>query len=149
MCSLPEERTAQWTCGALAQSEDGVLYTCNYPFCIPPLAHFLLLLLLFLLIFPVPLPSPPLLPLLSNLLLLSCTLLLTLALLPPHSSSSSSSYSLIANSPLTPPPLRALEAASHLGGDGLEPFYALLEGGRSGQFFAEMEEYFYYAQIRR
>ena len=44
---------------------------------------------------------------------------------------------------------RSLEAASHLGGEDLEPFYTLLEGGRSGEFFAEMEEYFYYAQIKR
>ena len=44
---------------------------------------------------------------------------------------------------------RALEAASHLGGEDLEPFYALLEGGRYGDFYAEMEQYFYYAQIKR
>ena len=44
---------------------------------------------------------------------------------------------------------RALEAASLLGGEGLEPFYAMLEGGRGGNFFSEMEEFFYYAQICR
>lgn len=44
---------------------------------------------------------------------------------------------------------RALEAASQLGGEDLEPFYALLEGGRYGDFYAEMEDYFYYAQIKR
>lgn len=43
----------------------------------------------------------------------------------------------------------ALEAASLLGGTGLSPFYAMLEGGREGEFFAELEDYFYYAQIRR
>ena len=44
---------------------------------------------------------------------------------------------------------RALEAASHLGGKDLEPFYALIEGGRYGEFYAEMEQFFYYAQIKR
>ena len=39
--------------------------------------------------------------------------------------------------------------SSLLGGKGLEPFYSLLEGGREGDFFRELEEYFYYAQIRR
>ena len=43
----------------------------------------------------------------------------------------------------------ALEAASLLGGEDLEPFYAMLDGGRSGEFFSELEEFFYYAQIRR
>ena len=43
----------------------------------------------------------------------------------------------------------ALEATSLLGGTGLSPFYAMLEGGREGGFFAELEDYFYYAQIRR
>lgn len=43
----------------------------------------------------------------------------------------------------------ALEAASLLGGEDLQPFYAMLEGGRDGEFFNELEEYFYYAQIRR
>lgn len=42
-----------------------------------------------------------------------------------------------------------LEAASLLGGEGLSPFYGMLEGGREGELFAELEEYFYYAQIRR
>lgn len=43
----------------------------------------------------------------------------------------------------------ALEAAVALGGEGLIPFYGLLEGGRDGELFAELEDYFYYAQIRR
>ena len=43
----------------------------------------------------------------------------------------------------------ALEAQSKLGGDDLVPFYGLLDGGREGELFAELEDYFYYAQIRR
>lgn len=42
----------------------------------------------------------------------------------------------------------ALEAGALLGGEGLVPFYNLLEGGRDGELFAEMEDYFYYAQLR-
>eukprot|EP00731_Ephydatia_muelleri_P022631 Em0015g214a len=42
----------------------------------------------------------------------------------------------------------ALEAASQLGGCGLTPFYAMLDGGREGELFSELEEFFYYAQIR-
>ena len=45
--------------------------------------------------------------------------------------------------------LSALELSSELGGLDLEPFYSLIEGGREGPFFAELEEFFYYAQIRR
>ncbi|XP_053224777.1 cilia- and flagella-associated protein 251 [Podarcis raffonei] len=44
--------------------------------------------------------------------------------------------------------LVALEAASFLGGEDLIPFYNLLEGGREGEFFKELEDYFYYAQLR-
>ena len=43
----------------------------------------------------------------------------------------------------------ALEAQSKLGGEELIPFYGLLDGGRDGELFAELEDYFYYAQIRR
>ena len=39
---------------------------------------------------------------------------------------------------------RALKSLSLLGGENLEPFY-----GREGELFAELEEYFYYAQIKR
>ena len=42
----------------------------------------------------------------------------------------------------------ALEAVASLGGEGLTPFYGLLDGGKEGQMFAELENYFYYAQLR-
>lgn len=42
----------------------------------------------------------------------------------------------------------SLQASAGLGGDGLLPFYSLLEGGRDGPLFAELETYFYHAQIR-
>lgn len=44
--------------------------------------------------------------------------------------------------------INALEAQSKLGGEELIPFYGLLDGGREGELFAELEDYFYYAQIR-
>ncbi|NXG33204.1 CF251 protein, partial [Dromaius novaehollandiae] len=44
--------------------------------------------------------------------------------------------------------LPALEAAVALGGQDLVPFYNLLDGGRDGEFFRELEDYFYYAQLR-
>ncbi|NXG76599.1 CF251 protein, partial [Baryphthengus martii] len=44
--------------------------------------------------------------------------------------------------------LDALDAAVSLGGDDLIPFYDLLDGGREGEFFRELEDYFYYAQLR-
>ena len=43
----------------------------------------------------------------------------------------------------------ALEASKLLGGEELVPFYPMLEGGRDGNFFAEMKDYFYYAQIKK
>ncbi|XP_070205737.1 cilia- and flagella-associated protein 251-like isoform X2 [Littorina saxatilis] len=42
----------------------------------------------------------------------------------------------------------ALEAQTRLGGADLIPFYGLMEGGREGELFAELEDFFYYAQIR-
>ncbi|NXJ95248.1 CF251 protein, partial [Corythaixoides concolor] len=44
--------------------------------------------------------------------------------------------------------LNALDAAASLGGEDLIPFYSLLDGGREGEFFRELEDYFYYAQLR-
>ncbi|XP_021332247.2 cilia- and flagella-associated protein 251 [Danio rerio] len=43
--------------------------------------------------------------------------------------------------------LLSLEASAALGGKGMKPFYDLLEGGRDGLLFKEMEEYFYYFQL--
>ncbi|XP_053555739.1 cilia- and flagella-associated protein 251 [Bombina bombina] len=44
--------------------------------------------------------------------------------------------------------LQSLEAVASLGGDGLTPFYGLLQGGQDGTLFKELEDYFYYAQLR-
>ncbi|CAL8344525.1 unnamed protein product [Lota lota] len=41
-----------------------------------------------------------------------------------------------------------LQAAASLGGSHLDPFYALLEGGRGGTLCLEMEDFFYYCQLR-
>ncbi|XP_027545287.1 cilia- and flagella-associated protein 251 isoform X1 [Neopelma chrysocephalum] len=43
--------------------------------------------------------------------------------------------------------LSALDAAAFLGGEDMIPFYNLLDGGREGEFFRELEDYFYCAQI--
>lgn len=44
--------------------------------------------------------------------------------------------------------LQSLEAVASLGGEDLIPFYGMLPGGKNGTFFKELEEYFYYAQLR-
>ncbi|XP_045700250.1 cilia- and flagella-associated protein 251 [Phyllostomus hastatus] len=44
--------------------------------------------------------------------------------------------------------LRALEAAVSLGGEDLTPFYSLVAGGREGKFYRDLEDYFYYSQLR-
>ncbi|KFQ24606.1 WD repeat-containing protein 66, partial [Mesitornis unicolor] len=43
--------------------------------------------------------------------------------------------------------LNALDAAASLGGEDSVPFYSLLDGGRDGEFFRELEDCFYYAQL--
>ena len=35
-----------------------------------------------------------------------------------------------------------------MGGSGIEPFIALLQGGAGGGFYQDMLDYFYYAQLR-
>ena len=41
-----------------------------------------------------------------------------------------------------------LHATASLGGSELEPFYQLLQGGKDGPLAREMEEFFYYSQMR-
>lgn len=41
----------------------------------------------------------------------------------------------------------ALEASIQLGGKGIDPYMSLIEGGRSGEFYQDMLDYFYYAQL--
>jgi len=41
----------------------------------------------------------------------------------------------------------ALDAAVAKGGNGVEPFLGLIEGGPEGEFYNELVDYFYYAQL--
>ena len=41
-----------------------------------------------------------------------------------------------------------LVEAVHNGGEGIEPFLSLLEGGREGLMYQEMLDFFYYSQIK-
>merc|ERR1712087_644761 len=41
-----------------------------------------------------------------------------------------------------------METTIASGGSGMAPFEALLEGGKGGEFYKEMVDYFYYAQLR-
>lgn len=43
--------------------------------------------------------------------------------------------------------LRSVDVLAHLGGEGLAPYYCLIEGGRKGWLLKEMIDLFYYAQI--
>ena len=31
----------------------------------------------------------------------------------------------------------------------MKPFYGMVDGGREGEFFKEMKEFFYYSQLRQ
>nr|XP_012138941.1 PREDICTED: WD repeat-containing protein 66-like [Megachile rotundata] len=42
---------------------------------------------------------------------------------------------------------RAVDVIAHLGGEGLDPYYCLIQGGKKGWLFNEMRDLFYYAQI--
>jgi hypothetical protein len=44
--------------------------------------------------------------------------------------------------------VQPIENAIHLGGEGIEPFINLIEGGREGQNFQDMKDFFYYSMIR-
>ncbi|XP_020561547.1 cilia- and flagella-associated protein 251 [Oryzias latipes] len=44
--------------------------------------------------------------------------------------------------------LNVLEAAAALGGNDMIPFYSQLDGGQEGKFYRDMEDFFYYCQIR-
>ena len=41
-----------------------------------------------------------------------------------------------------------IDQAIALGGDGIEPFINLIEGGRDGQTYQDMKDFFYYSMIR-
>lgn len=40
-----------------------------------------------------------------------------------------------------------MDVLEKLGGTEIEPFYTLIDGGRSGWLFSEMQDLFYYMQI--
>lgn len=44
---------------------------------------------------------------------------------------------------------RSVDIMAQLGGEGLSPFYCLIEGGKNGWLMNEMEDLFRYAQILR
>lgn len=44
--------------------------------------------------------------------------------------------------------VQPIEQAIAMGGDGVEPFINLIEGGREGQTFQDMNDFFYYSIIR-
>ncbi|XP_049624154.1 cilia- and flagella-associated protein 251 [Suncus etruscus] len=44
--------------------------------------------------------------------------------------------------------LGVLDASVSLGGKDLTPFYSMVFGGREGKFYRDLEDYFYYSQLR-
>ncbi|KAJ1490898.1 WD40-repeat-containing domain protein [Baffinella frigidus] len=42
----------------------------------------------------------------------------------------------------------AIDAAANMGGSGIEPYEALIPGGKEGEFYDDMCDYFYLAQLR-
>lgn len=44
--------------------------------------------------------------------------------------------------------LSPIEQAIEVGGQGIEPFVNLIEGGRDGQIYQDMKDFFYYSMIR-
>ena len=44
--------------------------------------------------------------------------------------------------------INPIEIAIARGGEGIEPFINLIEGGRDGQNFQDMKDFFYYSMIR-
>ena len=41
-----------------------------------------------------------------------------------------------------------IEQAVFLGGEGVEPFISLIDGGRDGNSYKDMQDFFFYSQIR-
>ena len=41
-----------------------------------------------------------------------------------------------------------IDVAEALGGGGCEPYFNLLDGGKTGNFFGNLVDYFYYSQLR-
>lgn len=41
-----------------------------------------------------------------------------------------------------------IDNAIMMGGEGIEPFINLIEGGRDGQTFQDMKDFFYYSMVK-
>jgi WD40 repeat protein len=44
--------------------------------------------------------------------------------------------------------INPIDQAIAMGGEGIEPFINLIEGGREGQTYQDMKDFFYYSMIR-